>query len=66
MGGSLGIMCGIVSSRALSDLYHWSTLVSTTSIVVSFVFSGAVGICFGYYPASKAAKLDPIDALRYE
>ncbi|HZP61330.1 MAG TPA: ABC transporter permease [Opitutaceae bacterium] len=66
MGGILGILLGIGASQFFSLFYHWSVLVSTTAVVAAFVFSGAVGICFGYYPASKAARLDPIDALRYE
>jgi len=66
MGGTLGILLGIGASQFLSQFYHWPVLISTTAVVAAFVFSGAVGICFGYYPASKAAQLDPIDALRYE
>jgi len=66
MGGSLGILLGIGGSQVLSHFNHWPVLISTVAIVTAFVFSGAVGVCFGYYPASKAAQLDPIDALRYE
>ena len=66
MGGSLGILVGIGSSQLVSHLNHWPVLVSTTSVIVAFVFSGAVGILFGFYPAHKAAQLDPIDALRFE
>jgi len=66
MGGSLGILLGIGTSELLSRLNHWPTLVSPTAVVVAFVFSGAVGVFFGFYPARKAAQLDPIDALRYE
>ncbi len=66
MGGTLGILLGVGASQFLSDYYHWPVLISTAAVVAAFVFSGAVGICFGYYPASKAAQLDPIDALRYE
>ncbi len=66
MGGTLGILLGIGASQFLSHLNHWPVLISTVAIVTAFVFSGAVGVCFGYYPASKAAQLDPIEALRYE
>src|ERR1035438_7380341 len=66
MGGTLGILGGIGASQLISRLNHWPTLISTVAIVAAVLFSGAVGICFGYYPASKAAKLDPIEALRYE
>ena len=50
----------------ISYFAEWSTLVSPTAILLAFVFSGLVGVFFGYYPARKAALLDPIDALRYE
>jgi putative ABC transport system permease protein len=59
-------MLGIGSSRFISAKMSWPTLTSVDSIVVAFVFSAAVGIFFGFYPARKASHLDPIDALRYE
>ncbi len=65
-GGVMGIMLGIVVSLVIPKVLGWPTLVSTAAIVGSVVFSAAVGIFFGYYPARKAAALDPIDALRYE
>jgi len=66
LGGITGILFGVATSMLISHFAGWSTLVSPTAIVLAFVFSGLVGIFFGYYPARKAALLDPIDALRYE
>jgi len=66
MGGLLGILLGVGSSQLLSRINHWPTQVSPTAVIGAFVFSGAVGIFFGFYPARRAAQLDPIDALRYE
>jgi putative ABC transport system permease protein len=66
IGGLVGIVLGIVGSALISHLLRWSTVVSPLSVLVAAVFSGAVGIFFGYYPARKAARLDPIEALRYE
>ena len=65
-GGATGIVLGVVASLGVPLLLGWPTLVSTASVVGSVLFSAAVGIFFGYYPARKAAGLDPIDALRYE
>ncbi len=66
MGGGLGIAAGVGGATLLSRINNWPVLVSTGAIVVAFLFSGAVGIFFGYYPARRAASLNPIDALRYE
>jgi len=65
-GGTIGILLGIGSSTLLSRLAEWPTLISPGIIALAFFFSGAVGVFFGFYPAQKAAHLDPIDALRYE
>jgi len=66
MGGIIGIVLGIGASKLLSIFAGWPTLVSPLSVVLSFMFSACVGIFFGFYPARKAAALDPIEALRYE
>jgi putative ABC transport system permease protein len=65
-GGSIGILLGIGTSEILKYWAQWPTLVSPTIVAIAFLFSGAVGVFFGFYPAQKAAALDPIDALRYE
>ena len=66
VGGAIGIASGIAASLLISYFADWSTLVSPGSILLAFLFSALVGISFGYYPAHKAAYMDPIDALRYE
>jgi putative ABC transport system permease protein len=65
-GGVLGICLGIGGAKLLTTVKNWPTLVSPESVVIAFIFSAAVGIFFGFYPAKKASQLDPIDALRYE
>ena len=66
LGGLIGIALGIGTSRLLASRLNWPTLTSPASIVIAFFFSAAVGVFFGFYPALKASRLDPIDALRYE
>jgi putative ABC transport system permease protein len=66
LGGIAGIALGLLSSVLISYFADWSTEVSPVAIVMAFVFSALVGVFFGYYPARKAALLNPIEALRYE
>jgi macrolide transport system ATP-binding/permease protein len=66
MGGFAGIILGILVSKLISALAEWPTLVSPVAVAGGFIFSAAVGVFFGYYPARKASMLHPIDALRYE
>ncbi len=66
IGGLVGIIIGVSGSEILSVIMGWPTIVSPLSIVLSFGFSGFVGIFVGFYPAYKASLLDPIEALRYE
>jgi putative ABC transport system permease protein len=65
-GGALGILLGLGSATLLNRLAEWPTLTQPAIVAVAFLFSGAVGVFFGFYPAQKAAHLDPIEALRYE
>ncbi len=65
-GGAIGIILGATASAVLANLAGWQTPVSVTAVGIAFVFSAAVGLFFGIWPASKAAHLDPIAALRYE
>lgn len=66
LGGLIGIALGTGGATIVSRLLSWPTMISIQSISIAFVFSAAVGIFFGFYPARKAAGLNPIDALRYE
>jgi putative ABC transport system permease protein len=66
VGGAAGIVLGITASMLISYFAQWSTVVSPGSIVVAFLFSALVGVFFGFYPARKAAYMDPIEALHYE
>jgi putative ABC transport system permease protein len=66
MGGLIGVLIGGGIAALVSKLLGWPTLVSALSVLISFAFATIIGIFFGYYPAHKAAALDPIEALRYE
>src|SRR5574341_774478 len=66
VGGLFGIVLGVVGARATTALAGWPTIISAESVVVGFLFSVAVGLFFGLYPANKASRLNPIEALRYE
>ena len=65
-GGLIGVVVGVVTPFIVSQLTDMKTIVTVWSVVVAFGISGGVGILFGLYPASAAAKLDPIEALRHE
>ena len=66
LGGGVGVILGIAISKMVSNIGGWETIVSTQSILLAFGFSVGIGIFFGFYPANKAANMNPIEALRYE
>ena len=66
IGGGIGVIGGLIGSALVSGLFQWQTQVSVSAVVIAVGFSAAVGVFFGLYPAQKAAKLDPIETLRYE
>jgi len=66
IGGIAGIALGVAGSEAISYFAEWRTLVAPESILIAVGFAAAIGIFFGFYPARKASRLDPIEALRYE
>ncbi len=66
VGGALGIGCGILVGRIIAENAGWPVVVTPGSIAMAFGTAALIGIVFGFYPAWKASKLDPIEALRYE
>ena len=66
IGGIIGILTGIAASKIVASVLSWPVVVMANSVILSFVVCAAIGMFFGWYPARKAASLDPIDALRYE
>ncbi|HZS35134.1 MAG TPA: ABC transporter permease, partial [Methylomirabilota bacterium] len=66
VGGLIGVALGIVVSIVIGSIAEWSVDIAPEAVALAFAFAGAVGVFFGFYPAQKAARLDPIDALRYE
>ena len=66
LGGFIGVTLGVLVSQLIANILSWPVTITVQSILMSFIFSSAIGIFFGWYPARKAAGLNPIDALRYE
>jgi putative ABC transport system permease protein len=66
LGGILGVLVGIALSILIAKVASWPAVIDVANIVLAMTFAGAVGCFFGFYPARKAARMDPIDALRYE
>jgi putative ABC transport system permease protein len=65
-GGIIGMILGVAGAKAVSAFVGWPTLISIDTIIIAFAFSAGVGVFFGFYPAKKAANMNPIEALRYE
>jgi putative ABC transport system permease protein len=65
-GGAVGVVVGLVASYLIASTLRWATVVSPAAVFIAFGVSAAVGVLFGWYPARRAAELDPIDALRHE
>jgi len=66
LGGALGVAIGVGGANLLGNTMGWSTVIDSQTVVIALIFSAGVGIFFGFYPARKAAALNPIDALRFE
>ena len=65
-GGALGVALGMLAARLVSQLARWPTLIQPSAVVVAFGFATLIGLFFGFYPARRASRLDPVEALRYE
>ena len=66
IGGAIGVGAGTLGAQAIADAFQWPARVSSNAVTLAFSCSAAIGIFFGYYPARQAARLDPIEALRFE
>jgi putative ABC transport system permease protein len=66
IGGAIGVALGVGAANAIAKAFGWPLLISPNAVLIAVVFSGLVGIFFGFYPAQRAARLDPIEALRRE
>ena len=66
VGGAIGVGVGVGAAKAIGPFTHWPIVLEFSSTVLSFLFSAFVGMFFGFYPAYRASKLNPIDCLRYE
>lgn len=66
IGGLIGITLGVSSAKLIAALMSWPTVVTASSVIISFLVCAVIGVFFGWYPAQKASKLDPIEALRFE
>jgi putative ABC transport system permease protein len=66
IGGGIGVAAGIASARTLTAVLDWPTQLSVMTLLLAFSIAAAIGIVFGYYPARRASRLDPIDSLRFE
>jgi ABC-type antimicrobial peptide transport system permease subunit len=66
LGGTLGMLAGVLSSAAVERLFEFPTKLAPEMIAIGGLFAALIGIIFGYYPARRASKLDPIQGLRYE
>ncbi len=66
VGGAIGIALGALGSVAVAVFGQWPMVIPPSAVLLAFAFSGLTGVFFGYYPASKAARMNPIEALRFE
>ena len=66
VGGAIGVVVGVIAANIIGEINHWPIVIEVSSAIYSFLFSAFVGMFFGFYPAYRASKLNPIDCLRYE